>query len=255
MLGLLIAFAGFGAAAVSGFKGYMDDLDGQIRGQQREANGENPWGVYYDGHGRCRDLRTNQPRNIDHDYRTGDTIMKDQYLHPVANLSEEWRRKRYRELQANHPEWQTTMFYGTLNRRRANDEVAGERWKDLRTGEIYVAREYNRLKFYMNMATGKFVRISDAQVLDNKRTERDYKERGLDPASNYGYATEERIRECMAAREEELKDYYKQLNDELNYRRPSNYCFTLNSKESNSDSILASEERKLMGKLAPVFYA
>ncbi len=59
----------------------------------------------------------------------------------------------------------------------------------------------------------------------------------------------------MAEREEELKDYYKQLNDELSYGRPSNYCFTLNSKESISDSILASEEQKLMGKLAPVFYA
>ena len=256
MIGALLIFGCLGAAAVSGFKGWMDDAAGYERGKEREARGENPWGTYRDGHGCNRDLRTGEYRNVTYDYETGDTILRGQYQKFVGNLSEEWRQKRYQELKNNHPDWQTAMYYGELKKsiEWTRNCVTGCKWKDLRTGTIYVARTYDNISFYMNMTTGEFVRVSDSQILNNKRIEDEYAARGLDPSSNLGYATEERISKCREKRRKELADYRNRTSgrdNKMDYSR----IFALNSKESIGDSLLGSDEKKLMGELAPRFYA
>lgn len=255
MVGLLIAVIGVGAAAVSGIKGYMENIDARYRGEQRCKNSENPWNIYYDRKGYCRDLRTDEIRFVDHDPYTGDTIMKGQSLQTVANLSKEWREKRYLEVRSHHPEWQTTVYYGTLTRKAEGNGkcVTGDRWKDLDNGRIYVARSYNNLSFYMDIYSGKFVRISDAQVLCDRKHEKKCAKEGRNPVNSKGYATEERIREAMEDRENELEEFFREGRDDT--RVFYSVEFALNNNESTEDRILANEEKKLMGALAPRTYA
>ena len=64
MFGLIYTIGSLLAAGVSGLKCSYETSEGKQRGIERLERGENPFRVYYDYQGRCRDLDSGQPVSV-----------------------------------------------------------------------------------------------------------------------------------------------------------------------------------------------
>lgn len=61
----------------------------------------------------------------------------------------------------------TVYKLGTWKDNYMKTNMPGFRYKDLTTGDVYVIRVLNNVKFYMNIKTGMFVRETDGEIKRN----------------------------------------------------------------------------------------
>lgn len=141
---------------------------------KKERSNPNQYGTYYDYKGRERDVKTNQPIYTQR-AKNQDLIQKDKHGNIIRNISEE---KRSIEFQKNliDPVRKNTVYIWNENDSHRNDPNENRRgyWHvDYDTRDVYVVRtvkEFTRgrqndktLSCFMDINTGKIVRITDAQ--------------------------------------------------------------------------------------------
>ena len=180
-------------SAISGAKAAIEEQQCKNRGIEKRERGENFTNTYYDRYGHIRDIDTGKSVMVD--YIGNETDGKDQYIRdmygkPIRNLSEERRQTRLNEALSNRDPRRTVVEWkkgvsDSKTRVKGNPLYAGDTYKDIKTGEIYVCRlfsfpnDFNHDgygKYYMNINTGLLVREADSQIEDRKNGHYEYSE-------------------------------------------------------------------------------
>ncbi len=132
-----------------------------VRNRKKRAK-EKGQEFYLDRNGTMVDTKTDVP--YDYQKIDGDVWKVNAYTRkPIKNMSEErrWsieekeRKKAIEEGKSIYP------FEGEIRDTHSKDKIQGRRYKDLKTGEIYVKRKYNNIVFLFNVNTKKLERIDD----------------------------------------------------------------------------------------------
>lgn len=187
---LYTAFCG-GAIIADDIKNSMYDASAKNRGKQRVVNGENPGNTYYDYRGCERDIDTNEFASTEYDYLTGDLWLRHGApSERVRNLSAEWRQRYLEELRKRPVEGKTVINDINIISQNHSKQIAewqghtwideyeciGQRYKDIKTNAIYVARrvkmEINNRTYYidcyMNVKNRHLIRLTDDAVVKCK---------------------------------------------------------------------------------------
>lgn len=185
MFGLLYAAAMGIGCLVSGTKCFIQNEQAKERGRNRA---DNPANAYFDRKGAMRDLATNRFVDYVKDNMTGDICLRyDCSFTLTRNLSKEWRDHYYAELK-EHPIDGKTVINDINVKKHAylskDDSISpsyypwndryyctGQWYKDLNTGDLYVARKIEGYDFYMKIITGKLVRLTDDFIMNNRDKE------------------------------------------------------------------------------------
>lgn len=158
MLGLLIVATKVICEAVNGVREIADN-------KERKANSTLYDGtVYIDGKGRERWYENNRQVYIGRDM-IGDFVIKDiQSGYVYRNITEEKSKKDIQEELENYEKnGNTTICLGLDKNYEYNLQgiPKGARFKDIKTGEIYVIRELEGQYYYVNPKTNMLVRRTD----------------------------------------------------------------------------------------------
>ncbi len=155
-------------------------------GKQKRKNGQNFANVYTDYKGGLRSLETGKRVRIDQLYDVEaegkDCYMRDIYGNPIRNLSEEIRQQNFIEAKKDPrrtvSKWKTGITE-SMARMEGNVYYAGETYKDLASGNIFVCREFplpkeitlehGYCKCYMSVDSGLLIREADSQRYDRER--------------------------------------------------------------------------------------
>ena len=159
----------------SGAKAAIENHKLKQKALNEKRTGKNLLNVYADYKGALRDLTTNELRTADHiscENDGRDAYLRDQNGNPIRNLSEERRLARMRQAKAHNSEGRTVCKWKP-NVPKVIEGPAGEQYKDMHTGKIYVCRLINLNNkryapndtgnFYMDIETGLLVRETDGQ--------------------------------------------------------------------------------------------
>lgn len=149
MFGLIYAlFTGI-AYTISGIKCNADDAWHQKQGKIREAQGKNPHHTYFDRKGVERDLTTSAIRHTVQDWDTEDVWLTDVRGNKLRNLSEEKRIRNLAEAKAKVDPDTIAIKYQTwtdkttpLKSEKSLDNVGGDVYVNLETGETYFKRRF-----------------------------------------------------------------------------------------------------------------
>lgn len=244
MFGLIYAAIMGVGTIISGTKNALYDMDARERGRQRQKDGENFIGVYYDRRGAMRSLADDKYVSTERNYITGDL-----YANGV-NYSEKWRRLFYEEKKENPEPGRTVVNDIEPRINPASSMIkweknfttkyfcAGQWYKDLETGRLLVERQvewsrYHYVYFYMDIITRKFVRISDQQV---EREKENPSELGL-------------IEKLMEEHNKKVDEWNPSEDDKKKvYFGWDRYYFNYDSCYNDEKSF---EELKMMGEVAP----
>ena len=188
MIGLLYLGFMIGGTIFVGLKAANENAGSIKRAKDKQKNGKNPHGIYIDRRGTTRSLSTGKIVSVDYigcETEGKDQYLRDMYGHPIKNLSEERRVQREAEAKENPDPRRTVIEWkkGIPEVRthiEGNPYYAGDTYKDLKSGDIYVCRSIplpNDLtqgrrycSCYMNIDTGLLVRESDSQIYDRQRS-------------------------------------------------------------------------------------
>lgn len=80
------------------------------------------------------------------------------------------RQKYFEDINNGKDVRETTFMYNSYNW-HTNDEVVGVRYKDFKTCRLYIVVKYGGFWWYMDVATKKLVRLSDAYTLTKRHYE------------------------------------------------------------------------------------
>lgn len=249
MFGLIYAAAVGIGCLVSGTRCLIENEHWKEEGRRRL---DNPGNVYIDRKGTMRDLTTNRITSFEKDWITGDVFLRyDTSSVRSRNLSKEWRDRYYAELK-EHPIDGKTVVNDIRVKKRAWTEkniisinhgvwvdkyyCSGQWYKDLETGDLYVARRVENYDFYMKIVNGRLVRLTDDFVKNNQGKE-----------------------EVFEKAKEILEKYNKSKDDGtwkngyimLDVKEIYSDVFYLNRAEAYCSS--AYEEVKMMGMAAPAW--
>lgn len=199
MFGLLYEFGMMAASTIDGINGIFDNSKRIHEALNRQNNGENFAGVYYDRHGALRDLKTGEIASIKSDIND---ICDDKYLYvgtssiKTRNISEEKRRHIFEEGKKGNWLGRTTDIYdkrkwATDGKNKYITIIHGAFYADLKNNALYVCREFKlsfdkdtktfikwnskygfkpiTCSFYMDIHTGLLVRKSDTQYEYEKK--------------------------------------------------------------------------------------
>ena len=126
--------------------------------------------TYIDSYGRSRLLSDNRLVIYTCD-KNGDYILKETGGKLIKNFSAEERKTRERKVIEEARRCRNTTYCIDENNHKQEFGYHGKRFKDFKTGEVYVVRCIRNKYYYMNIATGFLVRKTDWQVkrdLDNQ---------------------------------------------------------------------------------------
>ena len=198
MVGILYLLFIVIALIVGGTKAASENWEGIKRGKERQEQGKNLQGTYYDRLGAERLLSTGQ---LAHVWEDNFDPCDDKWLWvgspgvKTRNLSEEKRAmefqetKRIGEFQGRTVDVYDKRYWSTYAGNRGKVVIQGSFYKDLQTDKIYVCREFNllydpktdsfrkyiktvygidgetnvKLRYYMDVNNGMLVRIADTQ--------------------------------------------------------------------------------------------
>lgn len=195
MFGLLYTAAMALGLTVSGTKAAIENAQAIERGKERQRQGKNLQGTYYDRLGVERLLSNGK---IAHVYPDFSDPCDDKWLWVGApskktrNLSEEQRRMRFQEtkqigdFKGRTVDVYDKRYWSTYAGNRNKVVIMGSFYKDLTTDDMYVCRDFKllynpktdtispwrytreslqqiNLKYYMDVRTAKLVRIADTQ--------------------------------------------------------------------------------------------
>lgn len=189
MFGIFYLVANTIGTMISGGIAAKENYDARQKGYEKQAHGKNRAGIYTDRLGGTRRLSDNKRVMMDNLYcseaKGEDCYMRDQYGHPIRNMSEEIRQERMREAkEKNDPRISVVEWKQGVPRSLAGIHgrpyCAGKQYKDLQDGKIYVCRILTIPKelsngesfsgiYYMNMNTGLLVREADSSKERTKR--------------------------------------------------------------------------------------
>ncbi len=153
MIGALYFFIIIIGLIVAGIKGIYNDGQARQRGIERRNNGKNDANVWLDSAGRYRDLDNGSYRDIRRNGRL-DRILVDSDGNVLRNLDREKRLMEAAKQAAEVPEGTKAVFFERWNRKysliaRTNDfgvmldEVRGDIYKDIKSGELYIFRKFH----------------------------------------------------------------------------------------------------------------
>ena len=198
MFGILYVLFMIVALTIGGIKAASENWEGIKRGKERQAQGKNLQGTYYDRLGAERLLSTGQ---LAHVWEDSFDPCDDKWLWVGApgvktrNLSEEKRAMEFQEtkrigkFQGRTVDVYDKRYWSTYAGNRGKVVIQGSFYKDLQTDKIYVCREFNllynpktdsfrkyiktvygidgetnvKLMYYMDINNGMLVRIADTQ--------------------------------------------------------------------------------------------
>lgn len=177
MFGFIYLIYNLVGGAISGTKGWIENEYAKERGYQRQINGTNDVGLYTDRKGSTRLLSTNELAKIEYDYLTGDAwLCTGAPSTRKRNLSKEWRDNYYTHIKENPIKGKTVVNDVYIRDHITSNDVKsmdirwnnkyyayGQWYKDIDSGKLYVIRTINAYKFYMDISTGKLVRITDEE--------------------------------------------------------------------------------------------
>lgn len=187
MIGLLYLGFMIGGTILAGIKAAGDNEGSIRRAKERHRKGKNPYRIFIDRRGATRSLDTGKIVSVDYigcETEGKDQYLRDMYGHPIKNLSEERRVQREVEARLNPDPRRTVVEWkkGIPEVRthiEGNSYYAGDTYKDLKNGNIYVCRSIPLPKefvqgrkycsCYMDVNTGLLVRESDSQKFDRQR--------------------------------------------------------------------------------------
>lgn len=180
MIGLLYGLYVVGAAVVDGVSGAVENHELKEHGRELQAEGKNPAGIYLDRHGATRLINTGELCKVDpaiNENEGKDVCVRDIHGNVIRNLTEEKRSVKAREAAMDG---RTVYLYNY----RGNHEYdnyydvksycKGSQYKDLDTGEIYVARKFfikdrrTHISFYMDFE-GNLIRETDSYKISNEK--------------------------------------------------------------------------------------
>lgn len=193
MFGIIMAVVSLGHATIDGIKKVREDSYAIKRAQERKANGADYTNTYFDWRGVRKDLDTHQYREVDPElveHYGKDQCMYDINGNVVRNFSEERRAKKYKDAQNMAlATGRTVVLYrdgngvynGKTHREFGGDGYCeGPQFKDLKTGEMYVARrlfvkgkdktDMGCIYYYMTL-DGLLVREADSIIKKRKQNE------------------------------------------------------------------------------------
>lgn len=173
MWGLLYSLFVGGAHVIKKTQDVIENKEFKEKYRDDEA------GTYFDNKMRLRDQRTDRIVVYEKDIKTGDVWVKDALsCERLRNITQNEVERHYEEERKKFFEGKTArsyVRYGKDNHR--NDKCRGVRYKDLKTGRLYVIREiqsYDTLlkkqiypigvTFLMDVETGEFVRPIDLSL-------------------------------------------------------------------------------------------
>ena len=178
MFGIIYAITCTGVAIIDGIRGRIEDY--QLRENAKHHHNNRTSNIYLDRYGTPRDIISKEYRNIDFaivEAKGKDQCIKDVHGNVVRNLTEEKRQERKRQAISNS---RTVYLFNKYGNSRSNRRMGGDgycegtQFKDIQTGEIYVARQlivnHTSMYFYMNM-DGLLVRESDSCVTKRNKGE------------------------------------------------------------------------------------
>lgn len=135
LFGLFYTAFGLGCKGAMGIKNSIEDSENRTKYRDNECN------TYLDHNMTRRDLRTNHRMSVERSYK-GDLWLKDcETGHYVRNLSDERAEQQYQMEKAKAARGEsdrTHIKYG--KNEHYNDTIAGYRYKDFKTGKLYVVR-------------------------------------------------------------------------------------------------------------------
>jgi hypothetical protein len=171
LIGILLGLITFGERVVDSAHKAVQSSQGYKRGLERRANGIDNTNTYFDWRGMRKDLDTHEYRSVDLKIceRNGeDQCIRDIRGNVVRNLSEERRNLAFERAKLNSNNTVSLYrkygngAYGSGEHRNLGGDgyCEGTQYKDLKTGEIYVARYFKGVIVYMDF-NGRLIRESD----------------------------------------------------------------------------------------------
>lgn len=178
MIGIIFGLLNFGGRVVDSAHKAVQNHDGYMRALKRKRDGTDNTNTYFDWQGTRRDLKTHEFRSVDlavvESYGE-DRCIRDIYGNVIKNLSEEDRQQRL--AQAKVDPLKTVALHRAIGNGTSTGQVIrkyggdgyceGPQYKDLETGEIYVARCFEGVVVYMDL-TGRLIRESDRTKRDRR---------------------------------------------------------------------------------------
>lgn len=123
--------------------------------------------MWIDSKGRWRDSATGECLTIGtiHGDPSGHLYILDSHRKPVKDITQDAINEREKEnrekcIEKNHMAYQI----GIKDDYHVRDKCKGLRYKNVKTGEIYVVRKWKYEEFYMNIQNGMFVSVSDDNI-------------------------------------------------------------------------------------------
>ena len=267
MFGLIYTAAMALGLTVSGAKAAIDNAQAMERGRERQRQGRNLQGTYYDRKGVERLLSNGK---IAHVYPDFSDPCDDKWLWVGApskktrNLSEELRRMQFQEtkeigdFKGRTVDVYDKRYWSTTGGNKYKVVILGTFYKDLTTGDMYVCRDFKllynpktetfrptglskegeqhmNLKYYMDVRTAKLVRIADTQHTEYSRELADKFRREFNQKQmNGGWYKPDRI--LNSGPLQDKQDYYC---DDFNSSDHIYSLFDLREKESKEKSMVS----------------
>lgn len=118
---------------------------------------------------KCRSRLLSNDKQVLYTYdKNGDYILKDMSGHVYKNFSQEKRERELNERIYEAKNKNETTYCIDDNDHRNDWECKGKRFKDFKTGDIYIIRYINYKYYYMNISNGLLVRETDWQIKQNR---------------------------------------------------------------------------------------
>ena len=152
-------------ASVAAFIGYAKDCqeNNENKVKFRSQDGL----TYIDTRGNDRLISTNEM--VFYTMRNGDYVLIDAHSRVIKNYTEEKRQKALSERIAIASKNGSTVYAISEDRHERDWYCKGTRYKDFKTGEIYVVRQINGRYYYLNLSNGMIVRRTDWQRQEDEK--------------------------------------------------------------------------------------
>lgn len=232
MWGLFYAMLIGGARAVKGVQDMIENEEFKQKYRHDDA------GTYYDNKMNLHDQKTGHIVRYEKDLKTGDVYVKDcETGKRLRNLTQNAVEAHYQEERQKFLEGKTARTYVKYgDDEHRNDKCKGVRYKDLRTGKLYVMRTIDRYGFDEFMHKIMLYPICTICLMDVETGE------FIRPADNVLCYTEDYKKEIMyeAIKKENEK---KKIALQKEYTRPSTYDFIKYSSDlANSPGMELTDE-------------
>lgn len=176
MWGLLYTLLTGGAYVV---QGVQDEIENK---EYKQKYRDDKAGIYYDNKMRMHDQQTGKIVTCQKDLKTGDVWVVDaESCKKLRNITQNAVENHYKEERQKFLEGKTARTYVKYGEdEHQNDKCWGARYKDLKTGRLYVMRTINshgydehfrKIRIYpisttclMDIETGEFIRPADSTL-------------------------------------------------------------------------------------------